>query len=128
MQSFTTQAHQRNYRGEVVVDSPNPPRTRQKRHKIITGIVTSVMALAVIITSGLLGATTVHNHELQQQVETMHTPTTQASAEIDNQPMTLEIRPEDEKGTSQEAPISDQEHETQPMPTVKHRARASRRA
>ena len=102
MQSYTTQSHQRNYQGNVVM--PQKQNRPTKRHKILTGITTTVMALAVAITGGLLGATTIHNHQLKNEVQTLRiqsaevsaeTTQTQTQAPIDEnqQPMTLEIHP-----------------------------------
>lgn len=100
MQSFTTQSHQRNYQGYVVVESPNPTlvamRQQQQRHKVLFGITVSVMALAVAITSGLWGATTVHNHQLKNQLHALQNQTTPVVAHMENDdtyhclPMTLE--------------------------------------
>ena len=101
MQSFTTQSHQRNYQGNVVM--PQPQKRPSKRHKVLTGITTAVMALAVVVTGGLLGATTKHNQQLKNEVQTLRVQTsqvtanTQAQNEIDEsqKPMTLEIYPTD---------------------------------
>ena len=83
---------------------PQKQNRPTKRHKILTGITTTVMALAVAITGGLLGATTIHNHQLKNEVQTLRiqsaevsaeTTQTQTQAPIDEnqQPMTLEIHP-----------------------------------
>lgn len=65
MQSFTTQSHQRNYQGNVVLE-PNQytAAAKPQGHKPgkIRGIITtSVLALAVAVSGSWLGATTVHN-------------------------------------------------------------------
>jgi len=101
MQTFTTQSHQRNYQGNVVVETSDyQARLKKKRNKILSGITTAVMALAIIATSGLLGATTIHNQQLKHQVKTLQTQTTQVDAVTEDivideefsHPMTLEMK------------------------------------
>lgn len=104
MQTFTTQSHQRNYEGNVVVETPNyQTRFKKKRNKILSGIASAVMATAVIITSGLLGATTVHNKRLEHEVKTLQTQSTQVNAVAENEtndkPTTLELKHNDEGQT-----------------------------
>ncbi len=101
MQTFTTQSHQRNYQGNVVVATPEyQARLKKKRKKIFSGITTAIMALAVVITGSLLGATTVHNQQLKHQVKDLQIQTSQVNAVTEDntasekvsQPMTLEMK------------------------------------
>lgn len=173
MQSFTTQSHQRNYQGNVVVPNSASAHAQrgQKRHKILTGVALSAMALAVVVTGGLLGATTIHNRQLKSQLHTLQTEDPQVIAQAENQtetenqtefeksivylPRTLEIYPDqeinqDQNNEQQEradiraeeripalydgaprdhhherghrrAPISDKQHEAQPLPSINPR-------
>ena len=108
MQSFTTQAHQRNYQGNVVVE--NPHRAQPKRRKVLAGIGASVMAFAVAVTGTLLGATALHNRQLKNENHALQVQAAQVTAAMQNvetreqtaleEPttypfMTLEARPED---------------------------------
>ena len=108
MQSYTTQSHQRNYQGNVVM--PQKQKRPSKHQKVLTGIAATVMALAVVVTGGLLGATTIHNQQLKDEVQTLRIQAAEVSAETEQtqsendesqKPMTLEIRP-NETETSQQ--------------------------
>lgn len=102
MQSFTTQSHQRNYQGNVVMPQPQA-RTTHKRHKILTGITTTIMALAIAVTGGLWGATAIHNQKLKNEVQTLRVQATQVAPVTEqtavnpqaHEPRTLELRPGD---------------------------------
>ena len=103
MKSYTTQSHQRNYQGSVVM--PQKQNHSKKRHQLLTGIATTVMALAVAVTGGLWGATTIHNRQLKNEVQTLRiqaeevsAKTSQTQNQIDEsqKPMTLEIHPEED--------------------------------
>ena len=59
---------------------PQPQKRPSKRHKVLTGITTAVMALAVVVTGGLLGATTKHNQQLKNEVQTLRVQTSQVTA------------------------------------------------
>ena len=203
MQSFTTQSHQRNYKGNVVVENQNPARGQTKRRKVLSGIATSVMALAIATTGTLLGATTLHNRQLKNDIHALQVQAAEAAqnyenmesmefaehmentdyqimehieraedtdlavnTEFDNQffypTMTLEARPEDisnqpqtatnadqvqpaehdneelaphhekrrrrphgEKRSLRRVPISDRQHEAQPLPAVDNQRHVS---
>ncbi len=136
----------------------------QKRHKILTGVALSAMALAVAVTGSLLGTATIHNRQLKKELHTLQTPDTQVVAytenqtEVENQtefeksieylPRTLEIYPDQEENKNQErmpalydgtprehhrerghrrAPISDKQHEAQPLPSINPNRNASER-
>gem|GEM_PF-3528109 len=82
MHSYTTQSHQRNYQGNVVLPSqPHATVAQPKRRKALAGIVTSALALTVAVTSCILGATTLHNqsrpHVHATTVEITQSDTTQ---------------------------------------------------
>ena len=79
MQSFTTQSHERNYQGSVVL--PRASRSPKKGRKIM-GFALSVMTLAAAVMGGLWGATAVHNFQLKQQVATVSTATTQSDTPV----------------------------------------------
>ena len=104
MQSYTTQSHQRNYQGNVVMPHANQNRAKKKRHQLLAGITTTVMALAVVVTGGLLGATAIHNHQLKNEVQTLRiqaqsTVQENQGTEESHRPMTLELKPIDEEQT-----------------------------
>ncbi|MCM1404041.1 MAG: hypothetical protein NC133_00830 [Prevotella sp.] len=129
MQSFTTQSHQRNYQGNVVVENSNSAvadeHRQRQRHKILTGITMSVMALAVAVTSSLLGATALHNRQLKSQIHQLERQNTPVVAHVanyqpvDDQPRTLEIYPDQ---TAEPNPNDDQErprfHAEEPIPAL----------
>lgn len=140
MQSFTTQSHQRNYQGNVVVENPHyQTRLQKKRRSVWSGVTTGIMALAIIVTSGLWSATAIHNHQLKQEIQTLSLQTAELNAntneqtyeQIEHQPRTLELRPahasfnqptdndkKTEKGTRR-VPISDKQYEVHPLPQVR---------
>jgi len=121
MRSFTTQTHQRNYQGNVVMPKSNQNRS-QKRHKTLKGITITVMALAIAITSGLLGATTIHNHELKNEVQTLRIQNTQVDANTNqnsdeinenHKPKTLEIRHSDTNDAINDNTQDGEKHRTE---------------
>lgn len=173
MQSFTTQSHQRNYQGNVVVD--NRARSQAKSHKGLAIVTTSVMALAVAVTGSMLGATALHNQALKNELHALQTQTAEMTTTMESMQtmddmvidekyfyptMTLEARPENTDAKTEDAdvksadtegqyvidnngepkpaprhdghkhrrhgekralrriPISDQEHEAQPLPAL----------
>lgn len=106
MQSYTTQSHQRNYQGNVVMPQANQTRSTKKRHKVLAGITAAVMALAITVTGGLLGATTIHNHQLKNEVQSLKIQAqntiekVEVPADDGQRPMTLELRPVDDTQTA----------------------------
>ena len=155
MKSFTTQSHQRNYQGNVVVNTMDyQTRLQQKRRKLVSGITTAAMAIAIVITSGLWSATAIHNRQLKQELAMLTTQAANVNAanthdttEQDiNQPRTLELRPTDynqtedqtpaeqgcnencehKKGTQRRVPISRKKHDVHPLPKVKNDLRVTK--
>lgn len=149
MQSFTTQSHQRNYQGSVVLENPNRVAyTRQtgKRRSLLAGIATSVLALAVAVTGGWLSATALHNQQSKHQVQALETQTaevvtTDQTSGIEDQIvildknadgtgcntthhaiMTLEARPEDD--TDRDAAATQEER---PQHSAEHHHRRGKR-
>lgn len=80
MQNFTTQEHQRTNQGNVVVENPGKTiakmRAEQQNRNIVNGIVIAAMALTVVITGTMLGATTAHNNQLKKQIRNLETQNT----------------------------------------------------
>lgn len=132
MQSFTTQSHERNYQGNVVLPAT---QSRKKRRKGLMSFATSIMALAVAVMGGLWGATAVHNYQLKHQVQEMATPVNQSNAvtedvEIDHDQrvypaVTLESYP-DEPVADNEKPRTYPRHkkryQVQPLPAKEYDA------
>ena len=98
MQNFTTQSHQRTNQGNVVVENPGKTiakmREDQKNRNLISGIIIAAMALTVILTGTMLGATTAHNNKLQTQIRQMElqntTTLSQRVADSSQSPVTVD--------------------------------------
>ena len=130
MQSYTTQSHQRNYQGKVVLpETKHTADTRPKQNKFFGIVAASIMALAIALTGSLLGATTLHNQQLKHQVHALQTQITQTAAPQPNQDNrdTEQNHSDDEREEHphrhhhknlRRIPISEKHHETQPMPSV----------
>lgn len=92
MQNFTTQAHQRNYQGNVVVEAPRSVLhygNRKQKNHFKTGLMLSVVALAMVGIVGWLQTTTVHNAVAPQDnttiEESTNTVTTVAADSADEE-------------------------------------------
>ncbi len=115
MQSYMTQAHQRNYQGKVILQPDNQVnRTRSKRHKILNKIAITTMVLAMMVSGSLLGVMTLHNHQLKQRIQVLETQT----ATVTPQQTTVNYRPQRHAKKMNRIPISDQQYETQPLPAI----------
>ena len=128
MQSYTTQTHQRNYQGNVIL---NTPSRRARHHQLWVSIVFSIMTLAVIVSSTLLGVMALHNQALKHQVASIITKssaTTNQQNCDDSVPCdanyivsnneTTDNQPQHRDKTLRRIPISNQRHHTQPLPTI----------
>ncbi|MBS7401646.1 MAG: hypothetical protein KIG16_03990 [Eubacteriales bacterium] len=107
MQSYTTQAHQRNYQGHVILQ--NRISERRKKHGLAVGI----LAFLVALTSSLLGVMALHNQQLKHRIHALETQSVAA------------IAPQATKQTRRgktlpNIPISEQQHETEDLPTLKN--------
>ncbi len=75
MENFTTEQHKRDSSGKAIVESPDKTianlREKQRNQNFINGVVISAMALTVVLTGTLLGATASANSDLKSQVETL---------------------------------------------------------
>ena len=114
MQSYTTQSHQRNYQGKVVLPTPGSATAAQpKRHKTLGKFATTALALALVATGGIWGVTTLHNQPL-------HHPTAATVVQIENYHTTNFNPPVSTDGDQNEHhlphAISNREHETGTMP------------
>lgn len=80
MQNFTTQEHQRTNQGNVVVENPGKTianmRKEQQNRNLVNGIAIAALALTVVITGSMLGATTAHNNQLKKQIRNLETQNT----------------------------------------------------
>lgn len=109
MQSYTTQAHQRNYQGNVILQSQRVQHRQPKIHIIAIGI----LVLMVAITSSLLGVVTLHNQQLKHQIQVIET---QSTAVIAPQPAADQ---KTRRGkTLPSVSISEQQHETEDLPAL----------
>ena len=128
MQSFTTQSHQRNYQGNVIFpqNSDQNGKTKHHRGKLIS---TSILALAIAITSSLLGIMALHNHQLKQELQILRaennlvvheeSTVTVTAATPNKTTIAREDHPtERQNKTLRRIPVSEQQHETQPMPSI----------
>lgn len=108
MQSYTTQAHQRNYQGNVIL--PKQPILQKRRSH---GIAVWILAFTVAVTSSLLGVMTLHNQQLKHRLHTLETQSTEVLAP--QATTTLKTR----RGkTLPSVSISEQEHETETLPAI----------
>ena len=122
MQSFTTQAHARNYQGNVILQTQNQA-TKTKRHHPSSLIMTICLALVIAITSTLLGVVTVHNQQLEREIQTLETQLTPAQAEQPCEnciPCNVEMPTKKRGKTLPRIPISNQQQDTEPMPSVEN--------
>lgn len=75
MENFTTQQHQRDNQGNVVVENPGKTianlREKQRTRNFVNGVVIAAMALTVVLTGTMLGATTAHNNELKAKISNL---------------------------------------------------------
>lgn len=108
MQSYTTQAHQRNYQGNVIL----PNKFNVTKRKAIRGMAVWILALTVAITSSLLGVVTLHNQQLKHRIQALETQSTAVTA-----PATPN-RPTRRGKTLPSVPISEQQHETENLPML----------
>ncbi|MCQ2382051.1 MAG: hypothetical protein MJ054_01980, partial [Clostridia bacterium] len=101
------------YQGKVILPSTNETH-RPQRHKALGIITSSIMALAVAVTGSLLGVMTLHNQELKHQVQALETQATTTSTK----PQETHNQQQKSNKVLRRIPISDQQHETQPMPSI----------
>ncbi len=123
MQSFTTQSHQRNYQGHIIFHDQKQTTHHQKQHhKILTGIVITVMALTTVITSSLLGIMTQQNQQLVQQVQTLQaqTASTHTISTQNTTPSSGEHKFKRHGKALRRVPISNRKHETHPIPSIEN--------
>lgn len=107
MQSYTTQAHQRNYQGQVVLNQP----VKVKRRRI-TSIAIAVLVVALAVTTGLLGVSTLHNQQLKQRLQT-------ANAQVSTVDAPTETTPTHRRGkVLPRIPVSERSHATENLPSV----------
>lgn len=121
MQSFTTQSHHRNYQGNVVIENPNQTHSQPKRHKNLTVLALSMLALAVAVTGSMLGITTLHNQQLKHQVQSLQMQTTQTTNSKQNEVNQSELDVKQhltQRNNLQCIPISNKQHDAQPLPCV----------
>ena len=109
MQSYTTQAHQRNYQGNVIL----PNKFNVTKRKATRGIAVWILALTVAITSSLLGVVTLHNQQLKHRIQALETQSTAVTA-----PTTTNNKPTRRGKTLPSVPISEQQHETENLPLL----------
>ena len=98
MRSYLSQAHQRDYQGNVILAHS----AKHPKHRLRSKIAVGALVLIVAITGSLLGMMTLHNQHLKQQIQTMQTQS--ASREPTR--------------VVNEVPISQQQYETDPMPSL----------
>ena len=126
MQSFRTQAHQRNYQGNVILPTANTvTKSQSQRHKVLTGIAIAIMALAVTVSSSLLGIMALHNQQLQQEIQDLMTQNTGTKAKepCDHAAPCAVVNTAAyvRRGkTLERVPISEQTHETDELPLINH--------
>lgn len=125
MHSYTTQSHQRNYQGNVVVENPNPLHAKTKHHQRLNVFTTLIMATAVIITGSMLGTTALHNQQLKSQIQNLSLQVQAQNADeptIDNTATTQDEHPQHhrhgKKRGLREIPISDQHHDAESLPSI----------
>lgn len=139
MQSYTTQQHQRNYQGKVVLPTPIQATANQpKQHKALGKIATSALVLTIVTMGSLLGATTLHNQPTHRQINVAAAQVTEFTVTDDHtakrtndginygQYYQTKIRGEHDENDHRERkyprrPISNQRHETEPMPSLDSR-------
>lgn len=112
MENFTTQEHQRSNQGNVVVENPGKTiakmREDQKNRNIVSGIIISAMALTVVLTGTMLGATTAHNNKLKTQIRNMEMQNT----------TTMSQRLDDTEQKQSDITVTDDLNPTNPTRTV----------
>ncbi len=122
MQSFTTQAHVRNYRGNIILQTSS--KTKVKRHRTSNFITTICLVFAVAVTGSLLGVMTIHNQQLKRKIQSLTTQVSQPSPEQTYemcQPCNITYEPIKKRGkTLPRIPISNQRQDTEPMPSVEN--------
>ncbi len=140
MQSFTTQPHQRNYQGNVILTNHNRSiKLRSNHYKLWNGIALAIIILTITVTGGLLGSMTLHNHQLKYQLQILEAQTATISTtqsegnsphtadsiaitannDVDNQNITTTQK----RGIAlDDIPISKRSHATQPLPSVENQS------
>ncbi len=125
MQSFTTQPHERNYQGNVMLPISSHAKRKPNKSKIWHCITLSFLGLTVAITSVLLGAVTLHNQTLKQEVQNLQTQitaSTQNTSTANTIPYRTESQNKPKRRTLHRIPISKEKHHTQPMPSIDNNA------
>ncbi len=110
MQSYTTQAHQRNYQGKVIFADHQTPRKHSRRHSIAIW----VLVCAVAVSTSLLGVMTLHNQQLKHRLHALETQSVTAIAPQAN----AHVQQPKRGKTLPRIPISEQQHETENLPII----------
>lgn len=121
MQNYTTQEHHGNH--EINVVEPNPGKTiaqlreKQRNRNLINGVVIASLALVVVLTGTLLGATTAHNNQLKSKLDTLQTQrqTAPQTTQQTTQQTTLAPDAEPDQDHSQTT-VDDREDAPRPSP------------
>ncbi len=110
MQSYTTQAHQRNYQGNVVLHTLPARKQHRKNNPVIIGL----MVVAITVVGGMLGVMTLHNQQLKHRIKALES---QSHTDITSQAV-IQTNTTKRGKTLPYIPISDQKHATETMPAV----------
>ena len=112
MQNYTTQEHHGNHEFNVVETNPGKTianlRAKQRNRNLINGVVIASLALVVVLTGTLLGATTAHNDQLKSKLDTLQT-------QRQTVPQTT-IAPDDDQNADTQIEVSDREDAPRPTP------------
>ena len=84
MTNFTSDQHQRNADGNVVIEPASKTiakiKEKQSNRNFVNGVIISALALTVVLTGTLLGATAKHNRDLRAQIQSLQQSSAQQSS------------------------------------------------